>query len=331
MVANMNIGKKKWLAATLPGVLMTLVVMSGCLGAAKGDVNYGGQYYPGEFVLQGKNFWEEYDLDVEHTLFSSGSENNQALISGDMDINCGSDSKTVSLFTAIPDEAVIIGTLQKGNRYSTIVDKDSDYQSWEDLKGKTVATRMGTGAEQVLLRYFELNETLDWDDFNWVNLNIEDMASSLESGTIEAFTAWEPTPAIAEAQGIGKLMRTYGDIALVPVSIHTTKSYAEDHREEIVKFLAAQIDKAELIQNDPEQAAQIAADAASEKGYEVSAEAFETVFERIDFSIDFDENVLASINDTANFLYEQGKIDSIPTIRWDKSFLQEAQDLRNNA
>lgn len=322
--------KKKFLFILLLALMTMMTILSGCLGTSNANIRYGGQYYPGEFVLQGHNFWEKYDLDVEHTLFSSGSENNQALISGDIDVNCGSDSKTVSLFTVIPEKAVIIGTLQKGNRYSTIVGKDSNYTKWEDLKGKTVATRMGTGAEQVLRRFFEDNETLDFDDFDWVSLNIEDMISSLDSGNIEAFTAWEPTPAIAEAQGVGKVMRTYGDIALVPVSIHTTKSFATNHREEIVKFLAAQMDKAEMIQNNPVQAAQIAADAASERGYEISADAFEKVFERINFSIDFNEEVLASINDTANFLYEQDKIDLIPTIQWDKSFLIEAEELRKN-
>jgi len=308
--------------------LITIASLSGCIGGEKVDIRYGGQYYPGEFLLEGKNFWEKYGLKVEHILFSSGTENNQALISGDIDINCGSDSKTVALFNAIPDKALIIGTLQKGDRYSTVVRVDSPYQTWEDLKGKTVATRLGTGAEQVLRRYFEQNENLSWDDFNWVNLKIEDMIAALESGTIEAFTAWEPTPAIAEAQGIGRILRTYGDVALVPVSIHTTIEFANTHREEIVKFLAAQMDKAEMIKNDPDLAAELAAQAASERGYNVSADAFKKVFERINFSIDFDGKVLDAINDTAHFLYEQGKIDKIPQIKWDKSFLEEAKELR---
>ena len=48
------------------------------------------------------------------------------------------------------------------------------------------------------------------------------MIAALDNEQIEAFTAWEPTPAIAEAMGIGRMLRTYGDIALVPASIHTT-------------------------------------------------------------------------------------------------------------
>ena len=321
--------KKKYITFAIVGVLIATSMLTGCIGKEKKvDIRYGGQYYPGEFLLEGKNFWKKYDLDVQHILFSSGSENNQALISGEIDINCGSDSKTVALFNAIPDRALIIGTLQRGDRYATVVRADSNYHSWEDLKGKTVATRLGTGAEQVLRRYFEQNENLSWDDFKWVNLKIEDMISALKSGTIEAFTAWEPTPAIAEAQGVGRILRTYGDVALVPVCIHTTVEFAEKHREEIVKFLAAQMDKADLIRNNPKEAARLAAQAAAKYGYNVSADAFERVFKRINFSIDFDGKVLDAINDTARFLYEQGKIDKIPELRWDRSFIEEAKELR---
>ncbi|MFW6041132.1 MAG: ABC transporter substrate-binding protein, partial [Thermoplasmatota archaeon] len=224
-------------------------------GGSDSDIRYGGQYYPGEFLLKGNpELWETYDLEVEHTLFSSGAENNKALISGDVDVNCGADSKTIALFNSIPDKAVIIGTVQRGDRYATVVREGSDYDSWEDLKGKTVATRFGTGAEGILRRYFE-EEGYDWeDDFDFVNMKIEDMINALDSGQIEAFTAWEPTPAIAEAQGVAEVMTTYSDTALVPASIHTTQEFAENNEDELIRFLAAQLDKAEMIKNNTEEA-----------------------------------------------------------------------------
>jgi sulfonate transport system substrate-binding protein len=301
----------------------------------EGNIRYGGQYYPGEFLLYGyPEFWAEYGLDVEHTLFSSGAENNEALIAGQIDINCGADSKTIAIFNAMPNDALIIGTVQRGNRYTTIVRVDSDYDSWEDLIGKSVATRFGTGAEGVLRKFYAqtysdtLGRNYEWEDFDYVNLNIEDMVAALDAGTIEAFTAWEPTPAIAEAQGVGRVLRAYGDIALVPASIHTTKEFAYNHRDLVVKFLAAQLDKAEMIKTDPEGAAQIAVDAAAQMGTEVSAEAFETVFGRIDFQIEFDYTIIEAIYDTAEFLLGQGKIEEIPTLVYDQTFLEEAQELR---
>lgn len=284
-------------------------------------LRYGGQYYPGEFLLKGKpELWE--NLNVEHTIFSSGSESDKALLAGDIDVNVGSDSKTASLF-AVSDDVVIIATIQRGDRYSTIVRIDSEYGSWYDLKGKVVGTRFGTGAEQVLLRYFETVSDLSWDDFEWVNVNVEDMALMLQSGQIEAFTAWEPTPAIAEARGIGKVIMSYGDIALVPVSVHTTLEYAQNHRQELVAFLQAHQRKVDLIESDPQLAAELAAKAASESGVNVPASAFLKIFERVDFSLEFDDAALEALEDTARFLYENGKIDKVPEFRVDGSFLGE--------
>ncbi len=291
-------------------------------------IRYGGQYYPGEFVLFGEpSFWSDRGVEVEHTLFSSGAENNEALVAGNLDINCGSDSKTVAIFNAIPNKALIIGILQRGDRYATVVREDSNYDSWNDLAGKKVATRFGTGAEGVLRKYYE-REGYSWENFQYVNLKIEDMAAALESGQIEAFTAWEPTPGIVEAKGIGRVMRTYGDVALVPVSIHTTRKYAREHQEEIVRFLAAQLDKAELIRENPKEAAKIASTAAAKKGITVSSEAFEKVFSRIDFTIEFDQKIIDAINQTADFLVSQGKIQEKPELEWDTSFIEEAKKLR---
>ncbi len=314
------------------GATAMLGGFAGCLARPKpGElplIRYGGQYYPGEFLLYGKpEFWSNYEINVDHTIFSSGGENNEAMIAGIVDVNCGADTRTISLFNAIPDKALIIGTVQRGNRYTTIVRKDSHYESWEDLKGKKVATRFGTGAEGVLRKYYGM-EGYIWEDFEYVNLKVEEMIASLERGLIEAFTAWEPTPAIAEAKGIGRVLRTYGDVALVPASIHTTKEFASKNEDSLIRFLAAHLDKADLIKNNPKEASKIASSAATKKGIEVSHEAFEKVFNRINFQIEFGEEVIDAIYGTAEFMLGAGKIPKIPEFAWDTSFVEKAKELR---
>jgi ABC-type nitrate/sulfonate/bicarbonate transport system substrate-binding protein len=153
------------------------------------------------------------------------------------------------------------------------------------------------------------------------------MIAAIQSHSIEAFTAWEPTCAIAEAQGVGRILRTYGDISLVPVSLHTTRKYAQNHRSQIVKFLSVHLEKAKLIKMYPERAAQIAAKAASDQGYNVSAKAFEKVFRRIDFSIELNSNIISDIKNTAKFLYDIKKINKVPNIYYDNSYLNEAKNL----
>lgn len=305
--------------------LLIILLLIGTLLLFSTDIKYGGQYYPGEFLLDGYDFFGEFELDVDHILFSSGTENNIALISGGIDINVGSDSKSVALFQAMGPQAVVIGVIQRGDRYSTVVSPDSDYQTWEDLKGKTVATRFGSGAEFVLRKYFDSQDNLSWDDFRWVNLNTEDMVSTLASGQIEAFTVWAPTGEIAVSQGVGRIIKSYGDVAKTPVQIHVNKRFAEQNRELIVNFLAAHLQKAQMIKDNPELAAQYAAKAAKEKGIEITQEAFQLIFERIDFSLEFDETLIDDLTETAQFLLDQGKIRKIPEFYIDTSYLEAAK------
>ncbi len=320
-----NVVKSNLLIAI--SIIILSAILMGCQPkAALQQVRYGGQLYPEEFLLSGSpEVWSKYGIAVEHTLFSSGTENNQALISGAVDINIGSDSKTVSLFGAIPEDAVIIAVSQRGDRYSTMIKKGADYQSWYDLKGKKIGIRLGTGAEQVVRRYFQNVGDLKWEDFEWINLKIEDMTAALADGSIEAFTAWEPTPAIAEAQGVGEVMMSYGDVALTPVFLQTTQKYASEHHDELVAFLAAHYEKLEMIQSDPQKAAEIAAKAASASGTEVSPDVFETIFKRVDFSLEIDQTTLDSLNDTAQFLLDLGEIDALPKYTVDANFLEEAK------
>ena len=325
---NYSVLRSKFLIGMFSAVLLTSL-MCGCIssGGSEADITYGGQFYPEEFVLLGYGeLWDEQGLNVDHILFSSGAEGNEAIIAGRVDINAGSDSKTIALFNAIPDDALILATVQSGNRYTTIVREGSGYENWDDLVGKTVAVRSGTGAESVLRKYFDM-EGYHWEDFNWVNLMVENMIAALQSGQIEAFTAWEPTPAIAESQGIGVFMMSYGDVSSSPVILHTTKGFAEGHRDEIVSFLAVHIKKANLIHNSPAEAANKASQAALAIGIEVSPDAFIKIFERIDFSVAINDDIIASIYETAEFLFQEGKIGSIPTLVYDSSYLEEAETL----
>lgn len=293
------------------------------------EIRYGGQYYPGEFLLEGyPGLWATYDLNIEHRLFSSAGPGNDALLAGEVDVNCGSDSKTVALFAAKPDEMLVIGTIQRGDRYATVIADDATYTNWTDLVGQTVGTKFGTGAEQVLLRYFDTIPNLSWDNYTWVNADVNQLQGLLESDQIEAFTAWEPTPSIAVDQGVAKVLRRYGDIALTPASLHTTKNYAYNNTGTIIRFLAAHLDKADMITTDTTNAATIAAAASEARGASISAGAFELIYNTINFQIDFNESIIDAIDDTAAFLLTQGKISEIPEIVWDARFVEAAKDLQ---
>jgi ABC-type nitrate/sulfonate/bicarbonate transport system substrate-binding protein len=326
--------KKLKLLKCIPLAVLAVFVLllSACGGKSAAEdelasIRYGGQLYPEEFLLKGSDFFSKYGLSVEHALFSSGGDNNQALISGAIDINIGSDTRSVALFDAMGDDVLIIATSQSGNRYSTMVNPDSEITSWYDMIGQKVGIRLGTGAELIVRSYFETTGDLRWEDFEWVDLKIEDMPEALANGVIASFTAWEPTPAIAEATTGAVIMMSYGDISLSPVFIHTTTSFAADHKEELVAFLRGHLDKLAMIQNEVDEAARIAAKTAADEGLEISAKVFKSVFRRVDYSLDVNDEVIESLNETARYLLKIGEIEKIPEFQVDASFLEEAKRL----
>ena len=299
------------------------------------DLRYGGQYYPGEFLLKGEpELWTKYGVNVDHRIFASGGDNNDAMIAGELDVNCGSDSKTVGLFSSM-DDALIIGTIQRGDRYSTIVRDGLDYTSWYDMVTNATQTvncgiKFGTGAEQVVGRFLESVSDLDWDNFTWVELEVTQMVSALESEQIECFTAWEHTPSVAVSQGVGYRMMTYGSYAMTPASLHTTSAFAYANPQAIIAFLAGHLDKYEMITTEKTAAATSASGAAAEIGVDISVAAFEEIFETINFQVDFNETVIEAIEDTADFLLAQGKIEEVPDLVWDSRFVEAAMDLQAN-
>lgn len=168
-------------------------------------------------------------------------------------------------------------------------------------------------------------------DSNWVSSAgpyvdqfEQDMADALADGSIASFTAREPTPAIAQVTTNAEIMMSYGGISVSPVLIHTTREYAQSHQKELVAFLHGQLDKVVLINSYVDEALKIATEVASTYGYDISPEIFKVIFERVDFSLEVDDDVIASLIDTALFLKNTKTIDEIPEFYVDSSFLEEA-------
>jgi ABC-type nitrate/sulfonate/bicarbonate transport system substrate-binding protein len=101
----------------------------------------------------------------------------------------------------------------------------------------------------------------------------------------------------------------------------------ENHRDVLVRFLAAHLEKAQLIREKPEQAAELAAAAAAERNLNISPEAFALIFERINFQVEFQPSLMEELQQTAAFLKEQGKIQEVPEFYYDRSLLADAKEL----
>ncbi len=90
---------------------------------------------------------------------------------------------------------VAVAQLKQG--FASIISKRA--MLVHDLKGRRVATGVGSAAHFALLSALE-SEGLSERDIKLVPMEVSEMAKALDNESIDAFSAWEPTPAMAMAQ-----------------------------------------------------------------------------------------------------------------------------------
>ena len=320
--------KSSHLSKIIFGIFFSFILAAGLSACQEPEdtLHYGGQLYADELLLQGLDVWEPYGDNVEHVLFKNPDDLVTAFQSGVVDVALFSDIQTAQVFAAMGDDALIIAATQSGDRVNTIVRRDSGIESWADLAGKKVALRSGSGAELALKRYFSLNDSLDWDAVEWFNLPVEDMPSALREGTVDAFTATEPIPAMAQAAGGMQVLQSYGDCCPAPLLLVTTRKYAQRNSERLTAFLQGQVDKAALIQADAALAARTASAQAAVYGLDIPAAAYHIVFKRVNFLLSLDDTLLTALENTAADLVSAGILDEEPTFQVDMQYLESAME-----
>ncbi len=285
--------------------LLFLLSFTACQSAHQ-PLHYGGQIYPEELLLEGMDVWSSHNLAVDHVIFKNPDDLVEAFRSGVVDIALFSDIQAARIFAEMSDKAVIIGVSERGDRMSTVVRADADIASWADLQGKKVALRSGSGVELALKRYFALHPELKWDAVEWIDLSTDEMPAALASGAVDAITALEPVPAMAQALGGMRVLASYGAVSPSPLVFVTTRDFAENHKNEIAAFLRGQQEKLDLIRSDPAQAARIASKEAQTYDLEIPASAFHIVFKRIDSSLGIDETAKSALSVAGQDLLEAG-------------------------
>jgi NitT/TauT family transport system substrate-binding protein len=124
--------------------------------------------------------------------FRKGKDVQHFLAKGDLEAGILGDMPAIS--AAAAGKIVIAAMVKQG--FSSII--AGQPMLVKDLKGKRVATGIGSTAHFSLLNALE-SEGLTECDITLVAMEVGEMPKALAEGRIDAFSAWEPTPALAFA------------------------------------------------------------------------------------------------------------------------------------
>lgn len=182
----------------------------------------------------------ELGLEARFYPFLKGTDIDFFLRRGDMEVIFAGDMPTVIASTTLD---VIVVTLTKMGFNSIIV---REHMLLENLRGKRVAYAYGSNAHYSLLEALA-NAGLTEKDVRLVPLDMIEMSDALFRREIDAFSAWEPTPAAALARpdGFVAIHKT-----LSTSYMYFARSFAEKNPEAARQIVASQLRSMKWLQRE---------------------------------------------------------------------------------
>ncbi|CAM4322855.1 NitT/TauT family transport system substrate-binding protein [Paenibacillus endophyticus] len=321
---------KKTLRSTAALILIVAMgLVAACSGNAKdsaggaaGDpITIALSPWPGWYMwylVEEKGFFEKHGVDVKLEFFPVYSDSLQAIAAGKVDANSQTLSDSLApLSKGIGLKAVLVNDNSFGG--DAIVSKP-DINSIKDLKGKTVATELGTVDHFLLLTALAENG-MDEKDIKYVNMTVNDAGPAFISGNTDASVLWEPFQTTAVKEGKGKVLYSSKETpGLIPDLLVFRESVVEKRPEDVQKIVDAWFDALDWYEANKDEAIKLLAEKA-----ESTPEDFKLGLDSIKL-FGVDDNIKAfekrdeytSLSytgmKTADFLYNLDMVDKLDSV-----------------
>lgn len=261
------------------------------------------------YVAREKGWLEEAFSNIGVTVnwndFESGPPMNESLAAGTSDIGVVGDVPVVSAIAAGQNNEVIAIASHAPESYGVVVAADSDISSAADLKGKVVATTIGSTSHEHLDFLFD-QEGIDINkDVELVNISTGDAASVLENHEADAVAVWEPTITRLLDDGVAKIISTGSDCGLLGVNPIVARAEFAQNNKEIIKIFLEQYARAikETDNLDEDTLNKVA------KDLSLTAEQVTKILPKYDYVLRVTDEDAPNLQKTIQFLVKIGNLD----------------------
>ncbi|SEC67054.1 ABC transporter substrate-binding protein [Paenibacillus sp. GP183] len=266
---------KKRVTLLMLALLVAFTVVSGCstskntTGSNKGASATGEPIklalspWPGWFVwylVKEKGFFEKNGVKVDLVWFPVYSDSLSALSTGKVDANSQTLSDTLAPASkGIGVKAVLVNDNSNGGDGLVV---KPEIASMKDLKGKKIATELGTVDHLLMLTALDksgLKET----DVKYTNMTVNDAGPAFISGNVDAAVLWEPFLTKALQEGKGKLLFSSKDTpGLIPDLLVFREDVTKNRPDDVKKIINAWFDALDYWKANPDESLKIMAKAA---------------------------------------------------------------------
>ncbi len=252
------------------------------------------------YVAKEKGFFEDEGLRVEVVgVYASGPDEMAAFQAGALDAGYVGIAPAMA---AVANGRADVKALAQANLNGSalVVRRPTSIFGLEDLPGHRVAVPNPGTMQDLLLRLALASRGLSLGDLQVAYMAPPEMLSAMFSGSLDAFLAWEPFVARAEAEGLGSVML---DSRLIwedhPCCILAVSgSFLKDRPGEAAALLRAHLKATAYINEHPDEAVRMAAEFTG-----LSEEVAAAAMRRITFTGDMNAQ---AVLEYARFLAEEG-------------------------
>lgn len=242
------------------------------------------------------------DSTVEYAEITSGSEQTQALASGDVQVLYAVGGSSVILSAANGANIKVVNMYSRAPKAFCLYSKDAGLNSPESLRGKKIAGPAGTNLHELLTAYLA-SAGMKITDVDYVNMGIPAAKAALDGGSIDVALLAGAVAYNAESQGYHKITDGEGYIAAI-IAVATTEKFYKQNPNVFKKLASAQKQISSFIETNTKEAYSITA-----KYLGLSEKAVEDMSALYDFSTELSDEDIKGWQKTADFMYSSGMIE----------------------
>ncbi|MDH5748132.1 MAG: NrtA/SsuA/CpmA family ABC transporter substrate-binding protein [Rhodospirillales bacterium] len=253
-------------------------------------------------------FDKKYGLDAEAVPFKTGIEVVSAIQSGEIDF-ASTGHVPLAVLMSKTDKVLTIATAgyNAGSAYRMVVPVNSTFKSIEDLKGKVIATKLGSGSYNAFVNYLKA-KGLNEKEFKMKNGGPGAIVAAMQGGSVDAGIWFDPTISLILYKKWGRVLLDFDGHATFMGLWIVNRKFAEKNPDAVVRFLAGAMDSGDLLNSDPGKASQLLATGYQRRGRDYPAGVFKDGIPLIDFSSPIKQKYIDEIKKTYQFLKAKGRI-----------------------
>lgn len=268
-----------------------------------------------EYAMESLELFTKNNANVELVEFAQYSDVIQALDSGSVDASIMGITEAVTPIANGLDLDIVLMTDYSAGMDGIVA--APEINSVKDLKGKTIATNIGTMNHMLLLTALE-QAGLSESDINITNMSEGDATAALVGGSIDAASIFDPQMSKAAKESGGKVIFSSKDLPGELSDVLIIKdSIVKDRADEVQGI----VDAWYQVQDKYNKNSDSVVDLISPKA-ELTNDEFYSLLDGIDIATkDYNKEVFANsgekmislVTKVANFLKDADCIESVPS------------------